>query len=155
MTDMCKKALVSIGLVAFTSFLFPEILTIGESTFQSLTVFTFYIYCFISLFTYSHHKLFYVLSLPVLTQFIHIFQKYSFTGGANSLWRLLPFLILNLYLIFFFLKKKNIVTQRSRLFILSWLIVHAFFLLISPNLERIIWGGIILYLFTLPLFFLI
>jgi len=153
-TEILRKLLLAICTVAFSAYLVPALLTFGESQFQSLVVFSFYIYCIISLFTYSRHKLFYVLSLPVLTQFIHIFQKYSFTTGANSGWRLLPFIILDVYFIDFFVWNKTFFSQKNRLFIFSWIIINSFFLLISPNLERIIGGGIILYLLSLPLFFI-
>ena len=151
--EVVKKLLISLLLVSFISLLFDKILTIGESPFQTIVVLTFYVYCIISLFTFSRHKLFYVLSLPVLTQFIHIFQKYSFTTGANSFWRLFPFILLDLYFIHFFFRKGNYLSQKSQFFISIWLIINAFFIIISPNAERILWGGIVLYLFTLPLAF--
>lgn len=150
---MLKKALLSFGIVLFTGMCFEEILKIGESAVQSIVVFSFYLYCIISLFTYSANKLFYVLSLPFLTQFLHIFQKYSFSTGSNSLWRLLPFIILNIYFIAFFFRKQILLPENLRLFTVTWLIFNSFFLIISPNLENIIWGGLLLYLFTLPFYF--
>jgi hypothetical protein len=151
--DISKRLLISVFITAVISFFFRSLLAIGESSFQSFVVLSFYLYCGISLFTYSRFKLYYVISLPVLTQFIHIFQKYSFTTGANSVWRILPFLILNAYFIYFFSKKTNRPNHNYRVLLLSWIIIHLFFLIISPNLEKIIWGGITLYLITLPLLF--
>jgi O-antigen ligase len=151
--DTLKKMLTALGLVCFTGFLFPSVFTIGESKFQSIVVLAFYTYCATSLFTYSRHKLFFVLSLPVLTQFIHIFQKYTFPTGANSLWRLLPFIILDIYLIIFLLRyKKDNGIQHHHIIVL-WLITSTLFLVISPNLKDIIAGGIVLYIFTIPLVF--
>lgn len=153
MIEIIKKVLTSLLLVCCTSLLFDKILTIGESPFQSIIVLSFYVYCAISLFTFSRHKLFYVLSLPVLTQFIHIFQKYSFKTGANSIWRLLPFILLDLYFIHFLFRKENSLSPKNKLLLLTWLIINAFFIIISPNAESILWGGIVLYLLTLPLLF--
>lgn len=151
--SILQRILTAVGLVLFVGILVPDILTVGPTTFQSTVVLSFYIYCIISLFTYSKHKLFFVLSIPVLTQFIHIFQRYDFTLGANSLWRLLPFIILDIYLIYFLFKKYTPNNRESGL-ILLWVIANTTFLIISPNLSKIFLGGFILYLVTLPLFFI-
>lgn len=151
--EIVKRILFSLLLVSGAGFLFNKILSVGENPFQSIVVLSFYVYCILSLFTFSTHKLFHVLSLPVLTQFIHIFQKYTFTTGANSIWRLFPFIILNFYLINFFLRQRVVFSQKNKLFIFFWLVVNIFFIFISSNLKNIIWGGILLYLFILPLLF--
>ena len=151
--DASKKAMISVCIVSLFGSVFKDILKVGENPFQSLVVLSFFTFCIISLFTYSKHKLFYILAIPVFTQFIHIFQKYDFTTGANSVWRLFPFLILDLYLVIFFLKKHSELSQQYKLFICSWIVFNAFFLIISANLGRLIGGAIVLYLITLPLLF--
>jgi O-antigen ligase len=152
--EIGRKLFLSVTFTVLLGITFDDILAIGDDSFQSLVVISFYTYVTLTLFTFSKHKLFHVLAVPVLSQFIHIFQRFSFTVGANSLWRLAPFIILNLYLIYFFTDRKILLSPNQRLFIFSWVILHSFFLLISPNLEMIFAGGIILYLFTLPLYFL-
>ena len=151
--DIGRRSLISLLLVFGAVVIFSDLLKIGENRFQSFVVLFFYCYCFVSLFCYSQHKLFHVLAIPVLTQFIQIFQKYSFTAGANSIWRLLPFLILDVYLLHFLLKKGNQLSADYKTLILSWIAFNTFFLFISPNLSNIIGGGILLYLITIPLFF--
>jgi hypothetical protein len=148
------KMIISLLLVLLVVSLFSDTLIVGESAFQSVIVFAFYTYCAISLFVYSEHKLFHVLSLPIFTQFIHLFQKYNFPAGANSIWRLLPFMILDLYFINYFFTKNISLSVSQKLFLVSWITFHAFFLTISPNLDRIILGGFVLFLLTLPMYFL-
>ncbi|KAA6440989.1 O-antigen polymerase [Dyadobacter flavalbus] len=133
--------------------LFSEIADIGESRFQSIVVLSFFTYCTLCLFSPSKHRFFHVVSIPVLTQFIQLFQKYSFTAGANSLWRLFPFILLNLYFLYFFLNKPVLLSPKEKLFISFWIIFNCFFVLISPNLDKIFLGGILLYAFTLPMYF--
>jgi hypothetical protein len=152
--DIGKKMIVSFLLVMVLGCVCHSLLAIGETAFQSLVVFSFYAYCVISLFSYSRHKLFHVLSIPVFTQFLHLFQKYTFLAGANSIWRLLPFIILNLYFLHYFLTRYHPASDKEKLFLVSWVIIQAFFLLISPNLDRIVWGGSLLFLVTLPMYFL-
>ena len=151
--SILKRILVAASLVCFTGLLVPSIFKIGESTFQSIVVLSFYVYCVVSLFVYSRHKLFFVLSLPIFTQFLHIFQKYAFTTGANSLWRLLPYIILNVYLLHFLAGRHPTDQTKNHLVTVLWFIASVLFLSISPNLENIIWGGITLYIFTIPLLF--
>ncbi|MCE7041964.1 O-antigen ligase [Dyadobacter sp. CY312] len=153
MISILKRILVAVSLVCFTGLLIPSIFKIGENTFQSIVVLSFYVYCAVSLFVHSRHKLFFVLSLPIFTQFLHIFQKYAFTTGANSLWRLLPYIILNVYLLHFLAGRHRTDQTKNPLVTVLWFIASVLFLSISPNLKNIIWGGITLYIFTIPLLF--
>lgn len=145
--------MISVCLVSLFGYVFNAILKVGENPFQGLVVLSFFVFCIISLFTHSRHKLFYILAIPVFTQFIHIFQKYDFTTGANSVWRLFPFLVMDLYFVNFFFKKRSELSRQNKLFICSWIIFNAFFLIISDNLEKLILGAIVLYIITLPLLF--
>ena len=142
--------LVAVSLIYLMGLLAPDILTIGQDTFQTSVVLAFYLYCIISLFTASKHKLFHVLSIPVFTQFIQIFQKYDFPGGANSIWRLIPFIILDVYLINF-LFHHQAKPQSHQGILLLWILSNTLFLIISPNFANIYLGGFILYLITIPL----
>ncbi|TDE11600.1 O-antigen ligase family protein [Dyadobacter psychrotolerans] len=151
--DITWRILISLLAVTIVGFLFSDLLLIGESRFQTFVVIFFYCYCAISLFFHSGYKLFHVLAVPILTQFIQILQKYSFPAGANSLWRLLPFIILDIYLFYFLLKKEKQLSIDHKTITLLWIVFNSFFLFISPNLANIIWGGILLYLITIPLFF--
>lgn len=152
--EIVAKMIISLLIVLLVVSLLPDILIVGESTFQSVIVFAFYTYCVISLVVYSEHKLFHVLSIPIFTQFVHLFQKYNFPAGANSIWRLLPFIILDLYFINYFFAKNISLSVSQKLFLVSWITFQAFFLIISPNLDSIILGGLILFLLTLPMYFL-
>jgi O-antigen ligase len=151
--EIIKKLLAAFLIVILAGSVFEDLLTFGDGRFQSVVVFSFYIYCAVALFSYSRHKLFHVLSIPVFTQFIQIFQKFSFTAGANSVWRLLPFIILGLYFAHFFVRNQIRVSRNQKVFILSWIVLQGFFLFISPNLGMIIGGGLLLYLITIPAYF--
>uniref|UniRef100_UPI003F71891F O-antigen ligase family protein n=1 Tax=Dyadobacter sp. TaxID=1914288 RepID=UPI003F71891F len=151
--EMCWKALLSLNITLVVSWLCPALLRFGEGGFHAVVVFSFYIYCVVALFTFSPHKLFHVLSIPVFTQFLHLFQKYSFPAGANSLWRLLPFLILDTYFLNFFVRFKCTLSRMEQLFLVSWIGAHVFFLCISPNLSNIFLGAGVLTLVTLPCYF--
>lgn len=140
-------------LVVICEQFFSEISCIGESRFQSIIVLAFFTYCMLCLFARSKYRFFHVVSIPVLTQFIQLFQKYSFSAGANSLWRLFPFILLNLYFLYFFLNKPVLLLQKEKLFLISWITFQSFFILISPNLDKIVLGGFLLYVFTLPMYF--
>lgn len=152
-SEMFRKSTVSVMLIVICEQLFSEISRIGESRFQSITVLSFFTYCVLCLFSRSKHRVFHVISIPVLTQFIQLFQKYSFSAGANSLWRLFPFILLNLYFLHFFLNKPVFLSPKEKLFLISWIIFHCFFILISPNLDSIFLGGMLLYGLTLPMYF--
>jgi O-antigen ligase len=152
--DIAKRIAISFVIVMVVGRSFGDLLALGESNFQTIVVLSFYVYCVLSLFLYSRHKLFHVLSIPILTQFLHLFQKYSFPAGANSWWRLLPFIILNLYFGHFLLQKRPTLSFKENLFLMSWLILQTFFLLISPNLANIAIGGFLLFNVTLPMYFL-
>ena len=151
--EIGKKSLISIVIVWVSGSVFNELLDFGSDRFQNLVVISFYVYCVQALFTESASRLFHLLSIPVFTQFIHIFQKLNFTAGANSIWRLLPFLLLIIYLANFFVRNPPQLQQNQKLFLISWLTTQGFFLFISPNLEMIIGGGITLYLLALPFYF--
>ncbi|NIJ55338.1 O-antigen ligase family protein [Dyadobacter arcticus] len=152
--EIIQKWLLSVSLTSVLSVFFDELLRIGESPFQSLVVLSFYTYCSITLFSSSAHKLFHVISIPIITQFLHLFQKYTFTAGANSIWRLLPFLLLVFYFLYFFIRKNPKLSQSENLFLVSWIIGNFCYFLISPNLHKIVIGGFLLYLITLPMYFL-
>lgn len=152
--EICKRILASCVIASFLAAIITGLQTLGDNSFQSKAVIAFYIYCILVLFIPSPHKLFHVISIPILSQFLHIFQKYSFTAGANSVWRLVPFILLDLYFINFFARTRHSASRSQDIFILSWVCIQSFFLIISPNLEMIIGGAIIIYLITLPLFFL-
>ncbi|MCE7068079.1 O-antigen ligase [Dyadobacter sp. CY326] len=152
--EIAWKVLISIMIVGSFASLFDQLLTFGESDFQTFIVLSFYVYCVISLFTTSRHKLFHVLAVPVFAQFIHLFQKYSFSAGANSVWRLMPFLILEAYFILFFISKSNPLHPGERYFLTVWIIVQSFFLLISPNFENIAFAGILFFLLILPSYYI-
>jgi len=150
---MFRKSAISVMLVVICELVFSEISRIGESRFQSIIVLAFFIYCILCLFARSKYRFFHVVSIPVFTQFIHLFQKYSFSAGANSLWRLFPFILLNLYFLYFFLNKPVLLSRKEKLFLISWIAFHSFFILISPNLDKIVLGSFLLYAFTLPMYF--
>lgn len=151
--EMLLKGLLSLGLTMVFLIVFPSFLTLGETEFQTTGVLSFYVYCLITLFTFSADKLFHVISIPILTQFLHLFQKYSFPAGANSLWRLMPFVILCLYFFNFFNRKKVALANNERLFLLVWTIFGFFYLVISPNLGQIVLGATLLGLIVLPCYF--
>ncbi|MCF2490268.1 O-antigen ligase [Dyadobacter sp. CY347] len=146
--------LLALMLMWIFGMLFEQLLTFGESEMQTSVVLAFYIYCAMSVFCASKHKLFHVLAVPVFSQFLHLFQKYTFPAGANSIWRLAPFVILCCYFIHFFLRKTIFLSQGEKLFLSSWIIIQAFFLMISPNFGNIAFGGFLFYLLLLPSFFI-
>lgn len=148
------KALLALLIAWFCTTMFDAIAALGGSNSQATIVLAFYLYCFFVLFFSSAHRLFHILSIPVLTQFLHLFQKYDFPAGANSLWRLLPFLLLNIYLSDFILRNKPRLNRSNKLLIVSWLLLHFILLIISPNLPDIITGAFILFLGTLPMYYL-
>lgn len=146
--------LLSVGIAWLVLLLFNSLLIFGESTIQTAFVFGFYTYCIVVLLLPSEHKLFYVLSMPVLTQFLHLFQKYDFPAGANSLWRLLPFLLTDLYMVSVLIRLKTEFTSVQKSLVASWIAFNFLFIIISPNLAGIITGAFTLYLVTIPLYFL-
>jgi len=151
--EIGKKVMIAFLLVWISGSVFGELPDFGSGRFQSLIVFSFYVYCILALFSRSANRLFHILSIPVLTQFIHIYQRLNFTAGANSVWRLLPFFLLIIYFFNFFVRNTTPLHRNKQLFLISWLATQSFFLFISPNLERIIGGGCTLYLLTLPSYF--
>ncbi|KAA0990026.1 O-antigen ligase family protein [Dyadobacter aurulentus] len=151
--EILLKGLLSIGLTMALLIAFPSFLTLGESDFQTIGVLSFYVYCCIALFTFSTDKLFHIISIPILTQFLHLFQKYSFSAGANSLWRLMPFVILCIYFFDFFIRKKIALADNEKLFLLVWTIFSFFYLIISPNVGQIVLGATLLGLIVLPCYF--
>jgi O-antigen ligase len=149
----CTIAAISVGIVWIATMLFSSLLIFGESTIQTVLVFGFYTYCVLTLVVPSEHKLFYVLSIPVLTQFLHLFQKYDFPAGANSLWRLLPFILVDLHIISVLIRFKTSLTAGEKSIVASWIALNFLFIIISPNLPGIIIGAFILLLVTVPLYF--
>lgn len=146
-------AAISVGMVGIATMLFSSLLIFGEGTIQTVLVFGFYAYCVLTLVVPSEHKLFYVLSIPVLTQFLHLFQKYDFPAGANSLWRLLPFIFVDLHIIAVLIRIKTSLTAGEKSIVASWIALNFLAIIISPNLPGIITGAFVLILFTIPLYF--
>lgn len=150
--EVITRALAAVLFTHGCATIFTSLLNFGEGRFQSTIVLSFYVYCILVLFSSSCERLFHVLSIPVLTQFLHLFQKYSFTAGANSFWRLLPFLILDLFFMDFILRKHALCPRPEQLLLWSWTISNFFFLAISPGLPAIVYGASILILITIPLY---
>ncbi len=146
--------LLSVCIAWITLLLFDSLRIFGGNTFQTVFVFGFYIYCVAGLIIPSEHKLFYVLSLPVLSQFLHLFQKYDFPAGANSLWRLFPFLLADLYILSVLIRFKTNLTMAEKSLTASWIAFNFLSIAISPNLAAIITGAFALLLVTIPLYFL-
>jgi O-antigen ligase len=151
--EIVSRALLAIIFTSGCISIFKSLVIFGESRFQTTVVFSFYVYCILVLFCSSRERLFHVLSIPVFTQFLHLFQKYSFTAGANSPWRLFPFLILDLFLIDFLIGSKPSCPSTEKLLFASWIILNFFFLAITPGLATIFYGSSILILITIPLYF--
>jgi hypothetical protein len=151
-TVICKL-LIALTLVSVLGNIFEELLSFGEDEIQTTLVLSFYVYCILVLFFDTRHRLFHVLSIPIFTQFLHLFQKYSFTAGANSVWRLFPFILLDFYFVNFLITRNIRLPQREKLFITCWIIFNLGFLIISPNFENLLLGGPLLYLITLPMYF--
>lgn len=152
--DIIKKWVTAILLgLLFMGILHPSI-HLGDGFSHQVLIFSILIYCLMILFIPSRHILFHVLSIPFITQFLHIFQKYSFPAGANSIWRLLPFLFLLIYFLHHFLHHPLHIQKNKVLFLVSWICFSIFFLIISPHLPNIIAGGTLLYVLILPSYFL-
>jgi len=62
----------------------------------------------------------------------------------------MPFLILVCYFVYFLLQNPAGLTQAEKWLLTFWIIIQAFFLLISANFEHISFGGPVLFLLTLP-----
>jgi hypothetical protein len=151
--EILRKASLSLLLISVLGYIFPETIEFGENGLQAGLVLSFFLYSGIVLFSGSIDKLFHVISIPVFTQFLQLFQKYAFTAGANSFWRLFPFITVDLYLIYFFTVKSPALSLGQKLLLVSWVLVNTLFIMISPNLYRIVWGGFTLFIITLPLYF--
>lgn len=147
------KAMVSIGIAWALTTLFDSLLIFGANVLQTVLVFGFYIYCAATLLMPSGNKFFYVISIPVLTQFLHLFQKYDFPAGANSLWRLLPFLFVDLYMLSVLIRFGTGLSRVEKVVVASWVISGFVSITISPNLAGIVTGACTLILFTIPLYF--
>lgn len=151
--EILRKVSLAWISVSVLGYIFPEILDFGENEFQAGVVLAFFLYCGLALFSSSRHKLFHVISIPFLTQFLQLFQKYAFTAGANSFWRLFPFIITDIYLVYFFSGKNPLLSVGEKLLLVSWVLINTLFIMISPNLDHIIWGSFTLIIITLPLYF--
>ena len=151
--EIVWKSSIALLIVMALGKFFDQLFTFGESVWQSIIVLAFYGYCCISLFTRSKHKLFHVLAIPIFTQFLHLFQKYAFPAGANSLWRLMPFVILSAYFLHFFCLKPPQLNAAEKWFLALWNTFQTASLLISPNLENIALGGFLIFLLVLPSYF--
>lgn len=148
------KALLSVGIARIAIMLFSSLLLFGENLLQTMLVSGFYIYCVLTLVIPSEHRLFHIISIPVLSQFLHLFQKYDFPAGANSLWRLLPFILADLHMITALIRFKTALSVIEKGIVASWLVLNFLFITISPNLPGIITGAFTLILLTVPLYFL-
>ncbi|WP_426292200.1 O-antigen ligase family protein [Dyadobacter endophyticus] len=148
-----SMAALCVSVVWFATIVFSSLLIFGESTIQTVLVFGFYAYCVLTLVVPSEHKLFYVLSIPILTQFLHLLQKYDFPPGANSPWRLLPFLIVDLHIVSALIRFKTNLTATQKGVVASWIALNFLSIIISPNLPGIITGAFVLVVITLPLYF--
>ncbi|SDH07365.1 O-antigen ligase like membrane protein [Dyadobacter soli] len=149
-----KKAILSVSIAWIATTLCSSLLMFGESTVQTVLVFGFYIYCILTLAIPSDYGLFHVVSIPALSQFLHLFQKYDFPAGANSLWRLLPFILVDLRMLSALIRFKTGLTSTEKSIVASWFALNFVFIIISPNLSGIITGAFTLILFTIPLYFL-
>ncbi len=147
------RAAFSIGIVWIATLAFSSLLILGESRSQTVLVLGFYTYCAMTLVIPSDHRLFDVLSIPVLSQFLHLFQKYDFPAGANSLWRLLPFLLVDVHMISVLIRFKTSLTGGEKGIVASWIGLNFLFIIASPNLPGIITGAFTLVLVTIPLYF--
>jgi O-antigen ligase len=152
--EISARAALAVIIACLSTIAFDALLTLGESRFQIVTVLAFYVYCGLVVILPSGRQLFHVLSIPILTQFLHLFQKYTFPAGANSLWRLAPFLLVDLYLIHALLRFKTNLTLPEKCAISSWIAINFLFIAISPNLQDTIAGAFTLFLITLPAYFL-
>ncbi len=153
--ETARKAVYAALFTGGTALVLPSLLDHSQaSRFQVGVVLSFFCFCIAALFTYSRYKLFYLLLIPVLTQFLHLFQQYTFELGARSVWRIFPFLALDIYFLDFFLHKKIVLSGSDKLLLLSWILMHLFFLAISPNLSHLLPGGTSLFLLTLPGYYL-
>lgn len=151
--EASAKTILAVCIAKIAIMLLPALLIFGESELQTVLVFGFYIYCVLTLVVPSQHKLFFMLSIPVLSQFLHLFQKYDFPAGANSLWRLFPFILTDLYMVSALIRFKTGLTVAEKSIVVSWTMLNFLFIIISPNLPGIIAGAFTLILFTLPLYF--
>lgn len=149
-----SMGLLSVGIAWLILLLFNSLHILEGSTFQTIFVFGFYTYCVAILIIPSEHKPFYVLSIPVLSQFLHLFQKYDFPAGANSLWRLLPFLLGDFYMLSVLIRFKTDLSDIEKSVIASWVAFNFLAIAISPNIAGIITGAFTLFLVTIPLYFL-
>lgn len=154
MLSAATKAALSVSIAWLAATCFDSLLLIGESPLQSVLVFAFYLYCAITLVVPSENKLFHVISIPVLTQFLHLFQKYDYSAGANSLWRLLPFILADLYMLSVAIRFKTGLQNYEKAIFASWAVLGYLSIIISPNLAGIITGAFTLILLTIPLCFL-
>lgn len=76
--EIFKKMLVAVAIVSIFGKFFDQLLTFGENEMQTAVVLTCYVYCIISLFSFSRHKLFHVLAVPVLSNFCIYFKNIHF-----------------------------------------------------------------------------
>lgn len=146
-------AAISVSMVWIAVMTFCSLLIFGESTIQTVLVFGFYFYCVLTLVLPSEHKLFYILSIPILTQFLHLFQKYDFPAGANSLWRLVPFILVDIHIASILIRFKASLPVGEKKVVASWIALNFLFVIISPNLPGIVIGAFVLLLLTIPLYF--
>jgi O-antigen ligase len=153
-SDIFKRWIMSTLLGVVSMGIMGSSLDIGDNLNHRILVFTVLFYSLLILFIPSQHRLFHILSIPLISQFLHIFQKYSFPAGANSIWRLLPFLFLFIFFVHHFLHHPLDVNKNRKLLLISWVCFSILFLVISPHLPYIIAGGILLYILILPGYFL-
>lgn len=147
-------AAASALLIAWLSILLLDgLAALGENQGQVTLVLAFYLYCAFVLLFPSGDGLFHVISIPIMTQFLHLFQQYSFPAGANSLWRLLPFILVDIHMAAVLLSHPSALRIGEKTTLASWIGINFFFLVISPNLEGTVVGAFLIFLVTLPLYF--
>lgn len=144
------KLAIAIVLTAIGILIVPALGQFGATTFQSFVVVSFVIFCSLVLLTSSKHKIYHVLSIPFYTQFIQIFQKFDFPGGANSLWRIAPFILSACSLANLCLAWKVELSTNERLGLVLWLVLMALGLVNSPNFEHVGLGGTLIYFLLIP-----
>lgn len=153
MKDIVIAATVALLVAWMSTLLFDSLAALGDNQGQAVVVMAFYLYCAFVLLVPSENRLFHVVSIPILTQFLHLFQQYAFPAGANSLWRLLPFVLVDTHMACAVLTCKSALRWGEKITLASWVVINFCFLAISANLQGTIVGAFLLFLVTLPLYF--
>ncbi|QRR03239.1 O-antigen ligase family protein [Dyadobacter sandarakinus] len=148
------RCIAALAMIFLISVIAPSLLDTGESEVQTIIVLAFFVFCALTLASNEPDPVFGFLSIPVLTQFIHLFEKYDFPAGAMSIWRLLPFLLMLVFLFDKLSKRSFILSKETRTGIAAWILMHLLFLLITPKPGEVVFAGCLFYILLLPLSFL-